>query len=133
MANAATWRERIGGWRASGLSAAKFAESQGLTAHQVWNWAAKFRREDEAKAVAAAAVAVPAVPRAEDVRAKADSIALAKVVRVPRQEPAAKPVTTLLSVELFGIRIAVPTGFDRPTFAMVLDEIEARRARLGER
>ena len=99
----------------------------------MWNWAAKFRREDEAKAVAAAAVAVPAVPRAEDVRAKADSIALAKVVRVPRQEPAAKPVTTLLSVELLGIRIAVPTGFDRPTFAMVLDEIEARRARLGER
>jgi hypothetical protein len=99
----------------------------------LWNWAAKFRRDDEAKAVESAAMAIPQVPPAEDARAKADSIPLAKVVRVPRQDPAGKPSMALLSVELFGIRIAVPMGFDRPTFAMVLDEIEARRARLGQR
>jgi hypothetical protein len=115
------------------LSAAKFAEGQGLSAHQLWNWAAKFRRDDEAKAVESAAMAIPQAPPAEDGRAIADSIPLAKVVRVLRQEPADKPSMTLLSVELFGIRIAVPTGFDRPTFAMVLDEIEVRRARLGQR
>ena len=37
------------------------------------------------------------------------------------------------SVELLGIRIAVPPGFDRATFSAVLDEIETRRARGGGR
>jgi hypothetical protein len=131
MANAATWRERIGEWRASGLSAAKFAESRGLSVHQLWNWSAKFRKEEQPKTVDSTAMA-SATP-GEGERAKASSISLAKVVGIPKQEPAAKPSTALLSVELFGVRIAVPTAFDRPTLAMVLDEIEARRARLGER
>ena len=131
MANAATWRERIGEWRASGLSAGKFAESRGLSAHQVWNWAAKFRKEDTANE--SQAVAMPSVRPAEDAQSKADGLSLAKVIRVRKPEPGSKAPTAPLSVELFGICIAVPTGYDRPTFAMVLDEIEARRARLGER
>jgi len=133
MANAATWRERIGEWRASGLSAAKFAESRGLSVHQLWNWSAKFRKEAQPKTVDSTVMAMASATPGEGERAKASSISLAKVVRIPKQEPAAKPSTALLSVELFGVRIAVPTAFDRPTLAMVLDEIEARRARLAER
>jgi hypothetical protein len=101
----------------------------------LWNWAAKFRKEDQAKAVESTAMsnssAAPAPAPGKS--ARESSISLAKVVRLPKQDPAAKASTAVLSVELFGVRIAVPTGFDRLTFAMVLDEIEARRVRLGGR
>jgi crotonobetainyl-CoA:carnitine CoA-transferase CaiB-like acyl-CoA transferase len=126
MARASEWRKRIAEWRASGLSAAKFAESRGYSAHQVWNWAAKFRREDAARtAEPTAAVQVG--------RVVAHSIPLARVLRVPRQESAEKPVAsaTAMAVEVGGMRLVVPSGFDRGTLAMVLDELEARKPRLG--
>jgi len=115
------------------LSASKFAEGRGLSVHQLWNWSARFRKEYQPKTVDSTAMAMTSATPGEGERAKASSISLAKVVRIPKQEPTAKPSTALLSVELFGIRVAVPTGFDRPTLAMVLDEIEARRVRLGGR
>jgi hypothetical protein len=36
-----------------------------------------------------------------------------------------------MAVEVGGIRLVVPSGFDRGTLAMVLDEIEGRKPRLG--
>jgi hypothetical protein len=40
-------------------------------------------------------------------------------------------VATELSVEMLGVRIVVPPGFDRATFSLLLDEIDARGARAG--
>jgi hypothetical protein len=36
-----------------------------------------------------------------------------------------------MAVEVNGMRLVVPTGFDRVTLAMVLDEIELRKFRVG--
>jgi hypothetical protein len=51
MANAATWRKRVEEWRASGLKAMEFAKDRGLSVHQLWNWAATFRRKEGTKVV----------------------------------------------------------------------------------
>src|SRR5271157_529419 len=106
MANAKTWSERVSEWRASGLSAVKFAEGRGFAPHQLWYWRAKMRSEAAASAAQAVATPAPAL-------AKTDSVPLARLVRGPRQEPAAEATRVSLSVELLGIRIAVPPGFDR--------------------
>jgi hypothetical protein len=132
MANAATWRKRVEEWQASGLKAKEFAETRGLSAHQLWNWAATFRKEDRAKVVGSGSepTVVPStVPATEATRA--DSVRLARVVRVPTRDSAVQSPS--LSVEFSEVRIVVPDGFDRSTFAMALDAIERRKARLGER
>ena len=82
----------------------------------------------EAEASAAQAAETPAA-----VLGKTDSVPLVRLVRAPRQEPAVEATKALLSVELLGVRIAVPPGFDRATFSAVLDEIETRKARAGGR
>jgi hypothetical protein len=128
MAKASEWRERIAECRASGLTAAKYAESRGYSAHQVWNWAAKFRKEDEARAARAAEAAGPA----QTVSVAGHSIPFARVLRAPKQEAPEKTVPAgAMAVEVSGMRLVVPSGFDRETLAMVLDEVEARKARLG--
>jgi len=126
MANAKTWGERVSEWRASGLSAVKFAEGRDFSPHQLWYWRARIRSEAAASAAQTIATPAPAL-------AKADSVPLARLVRGPRQEPVADATTVSLSVELLGVRIAVPPGFDRATFSAVVDEIEARRTRGGGR
>ena len=130
MAKAIEWREKIAEWRASGLSAAKFAESRGYSAHQVWNWAARFRKEDAACAARAAEAAGPA----QTVSVAGHSIPFARVLRAPKQEVSENAVPAgAMAVEVCGMRLVVPSGFDRETLAMVLDEVEARKARLGVR
>jgi len=130
MAKAKTWRKRIGEYRASGLSAVKFAEGRDFSAHQVWNWAAKFRKEDEAYPTEIHVTPASAAPAQALV--KSSNVRLARLVRVPSQPPpTAKPMGTELSVEMLGIRTVVPRGFDRATFSRVLDEIDAREARAG--
>ena len=113
MGDAKVWVERLVEWRASRLTAAKFADGRDFTAHQLWNWAAKMRREE-------ARAAVPARPA---------SVRIARVVRVPRLTLGGQATAALLSVELLGVRVFVPPGFDRLTFSAVLDEIEALRTR----
>jgi len=58
---------------------------------------------------------------------------LARVVRV--SDPAPEPKTTggELCVEFWGVRVAVPTGFDRATLATVLEAVETRGGRVGKR
>jgi len=130
MARASEWREKIAEWRASGLSAAKYAESRGCSAHQVWNWAARFRKEDEVRAARAAEAAGPA----QAVSVTGHSIPFARVLRAPKQEVAEKMgPASAMAVEVFGMRLVVPRGFDRATLAMVLDEVEARKTGLGIR
>jgi hypothetical protein len=128
MAKANEWRERIAEWRASGLSAVRFAESRGCSVHQVWNWAAKFRKEDAARPGEAAG-------RSQIRSLAPSSISLARVLRSPKQEPAnrAEVSAGAMAVEVGGMRLVVPSGFDRGTLAMVLDEVEARKTMLGVR
>jgi len=126
MANAATWRERVEEWRASGLKAKAFAEARGVSAHQLWNWAATFRKESQAKVAdrPAPTMVQSKVPEAETTGAS--SVRLARVVRAPTRDSALQSPS--LSVEFSEVRIVVPDGFDRSTFAMVLDAIERRKA-----
>jgi transposase len=129
MANAATWRKRVEEWRESGLKAKEFAENRGLSVHQLWNWAATFRKRAQAEAVEPEAAMVRSTPRAADA-ARADGVRLARLVRVPARDDGGKPLP--LSVEFSEVRIVLPDGFDRSTFALLLDAIERRKARAGE-
>jgi hypothetical protein len=128
MAKASEWRERIAEWRASGLSVAKFAESRGCSAHQVWYWAAKFRKEDAVRTGEAA-------DRSRVRLVLPSRIPLARVLRSTKQEPDNRPAvsTGAMAVEVGGMRLVVPSGFDRGTLAMVLDEVETRKTMLGAR
>jgi transposase len=111
MVDAKTRAERVGEWRASGLSAAKFCEGRDFKAHALWNWASKMRKGEQQSG------------RPEP--AKVNSVVrLARVIRVARPAVAARPVGVALSVELWGVRVVVPPGFDRQTLAAVLAEIE---------
>lgn len=59
---------------------------------------------------------------------------LARVVRVPSPAPDVKLAGAELSVEIWGVRVAVPAGFDRATLTAVLDGVEARGGmRAGKR
>jgi transposase len=129
MANAATWRKRVEEWRASGLKAKEFAESRGLPVHQLWNWAARFRKQEQTKVVEPEATMVPSTSPAAEA-AKTDRVRLARVVRMPVRDSSVQ--SPPLSVEFSEVRIVVPDGFDRSTFAMVLDAIEHRKARPSE-
>ena len=62
-----------------------------------------------------------------------DRMPLARVVRRFNALQTTTTPKALLSVEIMGIHIAVPPGFDRATFSAVLDEIEARKVRAGGR
>jgi transposase len=128
MANAKTWRKRIDEYCASGLSAAKFAEGRDFSAHQVWNWAAKFRMEDQACLAETKVTSASAAPA--PVLVKSSGVRIARLVRVPSQPPPTeRPVAAELSVEMLGVRVFVPRGFDRATFSLLLDEIDAHGAR----
>jgi hypothetical protein len=115
MANAATWAERVDEWRKSGLSGPKFAEGRDFSSHQLFYWRAKIRGANEGQEGPMPNQGGPA-----DMR-------LARVVRVASTGASVAP----LAVELHGVRVVVPRGFDRATFSVVLDEIEARAARAG--
>ena len=128
MANAATWRKRVEEWRASGLKAKEFAEKRGLSVHQLWNWAATFRKKEEARGIGPEAAMVPSTARGAEAT-RTDSLRLARLVRVPARD-AGQPLP--LSVEFSEIRIVLPDGFDRSTFAVLLEAIERRQARSGE-
>src|SRR5512138_264992 len=129
MANAATWRKRVEEWRASGLKAKEFAEKRGLSVHQLWNWAATFRKTEVAKVVEPGPALAPSTARAAEA-ASTDSVRLARLVRVPVRDGGGQPLP--LSVEFSEVRIVLPDGFDRSTFAVLLDAIERRKAGPGK-
>ena len=104
----------------------KFAEMRGYSAQQVWKWAAKLRKEDTARAAEAAGPA----------RADSDaphSLPFARVLRTSKPESGERPPAPAgaMAVEIGGMRLVVPSGFDRGTLAMVLDEALARKSRMG--
>jgi hypothetical protein len=110
MADRATWARRVAEWRASGLTSTAFCAGQDFTPGGLRNAAHQVDRE--ARARTKSTVHVARVVRA--------SVAL---------EPRAMPVAeSTLVVELGGARVRVGRGFDRETFAAVLEVLGARRA-----
>ncbi len=115
-ADAKIWEERVAAWRASGLSAEKFSADKGFKPNRLWMWSARIR-----KAQREAAGESPAEIPASGVR-------LARVVRTRGTPPVDGPDSGL-GLEVFGIRVQVPRGFDRGLLRDVLDVLEARGPR----
>jgi hypothetical protein len=109
-----TWIERVGAWRASGERAEAFSRRAGYAASTLRWWASKLKRD------LAAAPAVVAVPE----------VRLARVIRsAPTSAPTDGGREITLELVQLGIRIAVETGADRATLAMVLDVLGVGAAR----
>lgn len=93
---------RVAEWRASGLTSREFCEGKDFTAGGLRHWAHQLKRGGHAEA----------------------RFRMAKVVRLPAA-PAPTPAPNLV-VEFGAARIVVRPGFDRATFAAVLEELTAR-------
>jgi hypothetical protein len=103
------------------LTAKQFAEGEPFSAQQLWNWSWQLRRGEPRRRTSR-----PTFPRNEaTVSAAKKGVRLARVVAV---RPSGQSAVGLV-VEVRGVRISVPTGFDRPTFSAVLDEVEHRALR----
>jgi hypothetical protein len=103
MADAATWRNRVAAWRASGQTAAEYSKQHGLTLSSLQRWSHRLRRE------------------APDPPAAAAAIRLARVERVAvSSEPTAPATVPGVVVEISGARVRVERGADSATVAMVL-------------
>lgn len=106
MTDRKTWEQRVAAWRASGQSAQKFAEGRDYTVHMLRYWAGRMKEE--------AALSEP-------------SIRLARVVRAPKEvapqpkEAARQPTGVALVLEIGGVRVQVPVGFERATLRAVLE------------
>ena len=102
-AAAETWARRVEAWRASGKRAEEFSRREGYAATTLRWWASKLKHE---------------TPAAPEVR-------LARVIRTGAATPApslASPAATIVvEVGAMGARVAVASGADRETLAMVLD------------
>ena len=96
------------------MSAAKFSAGRDFTAHKLWNWAARIKQAAQTSGATGENIQQPARVR------------LARVVRVSSPAADEKSAGGELSVEFWGIRVVVPTGFDRGALTAVLDGIERR-------
>jgi transposase len=121
MPDRATWVKRIAEWRASGLTSPVFCKGRPFTPGGLRYWASVLGREERREA-AASAIRLGRVLRRP---APAPEAAASPAAR---ETPAAVPATDLM-VECGAVRVAVRPGFDRATFAAVLDVIAAREGR----
>lgn len=97
------------------MGAAKYTEGRGFSAQELWNWTWRLRKLGK----------LP--DPVKQTKAVAPRVRLAKVVAARDPRPG-EQVGRALLVEVAGVRIAVPVGFDRGTFSAVLDVVETRRA-----
>jgi transposase-like protein len=90
----------IAEYRRSGTSVRAFAESHGISGTTLYQWLAAARRKPEVR--------------------------VARVVR--RASPITVTEASRLIVELDGVRLHVPAGFDAATLTTVIEILAARRA-----
>lgn len=112
MAKASEWSSRVAAWRTSGQTSEEFCKGRDFTPGGLRHWAHRLGKTRSY------------TRRNAPVIASAAPVRLARVVRIPASEtrhraPVAGAVA--LTVELGSARILVPPGFDRATFAAVLD------------
>lgn len=97
MATPETWKRRVAGWRASGLSAENFALGRGFNAEALEEMGEQLLKDEP-------------------------GVRLARVEIVP-QRVAEVPVVLRAGL----VRVEVVGGFSRETLAAVLDVIEGRQ------
>ena len=107
MADPATWKRRIAGWRASGETADTYAMRCGFLPSTLKWWAWKLGRETSAKPV----------------------VRLAQLVRAPPSEQAARRGSILIELLDARARIALDGDADRELFGDVVDILLSRSAR----
>jgi transcriptional regulator with XRE-family HTH domain len=112
MAKAADWAERVAQWRASGLSAPKFAEQHGIAANQLRQWAYELKK------------------RGIKVAKKAEAPIQVRLLRlIPRQEARPAPSSQILSsgvrLSIDGAALELAIGFDESTLRRVLTVVKA--------
>ena len=98
-----TWRDRVAGWRASGLTAAAYSEQHRFAVASLRWWSSRLKRED----------AVPAT-----------AVRLAQVVRQPDPGPTFPGVrggTVVVELLDARARVRVEPGAERETLELVLD------------
>lgn len=98
MADATTWRRRIVGWRASGLTAAEYARGRGYAPATLRWWASRLRGTDDG----------------------VESTGL-RMARLVVAEPHGVAGGSGVSLDVAGVRVDVGRGFDRTTLAAVLE------------
>lgn len=101
MAKAAkvTWQRHVARWRASGETAAAFAAREGIKVGTLRWWSSRLQRD---------AVAGPGQA----------PVSMVQLVRIPSKAGGAGVVVDLMDVRA---RVMVEPGFDRETFALVLE------------
>ena len=106
MANRSTWVQRVAEWKASGLTAAAYAQPRGWAPTTLKWWSSRLNQS-----------ALPAGPVTRFVQL------------VPAAEPPGRVATRQpppIVVELRGARLVLPSGFDRGDLAAVLDLVRPR-------
>jgi hypothetical protein len=116
----AVWSERVSEWRASGKSSTAFCKGKTFTAGGLRYWASRLKgmapgRPSSKPEIRLARVLRTSSPERDEARA-----------RVPPMANATEPP---LVVEVYGARVSVRPGFDRTTFAAVLDVLATRGGR----
>ena len=117
MTKRTIWGQRVSEWRESGLTSEKFCEGREFTAGALRHWAHRLgqtqQKKDEAQVRMARVVPSP------------------ERVPIPRILAAGTPIDTRLVVEVGVGRICVGPGFDRTTFAAVVEVLtnDRREAR----
>ncbi len=109
MADQETWARRVAEWKASGLSSPAFCAGKDFTAGGLRHWAHRLAHGEPKRAW----------------------VRLARVVGISQPHPSREVpvVPSHLVVEVGAGRVAVRAGFDRATFAAVLEELVAVAAR----
>jgi hypothetical protein len=105
------WLERVRAWTASGLSGAEFVRRRGLNAQTLSWWRWRLRQDGE---------------RLEPVSKGDAPLALVEVTPAlhgvwPRVE------ADRIELEVSGVQVRVPDGFEAATLARVLEVLESRR------
>ena len=95
MATSSEWAERVGAWRASGLTAKGYCAGREFSAGTLHFWSSKLKRGRKVES----------------------PVKLARVVRVRESEPRHG---VALVVELHDARILVPRDVDAPTLTRVV-------------
>ncbi|MFI4978387.1 MAG: IS66 family insertion sequence element accessory protein TnpA [Solirubrobacterales bacterium] len=103
------WAERIREWKASGQSAADYAQGRGFEASTLRWWASRIGRG------AVTGTSATAKPKA------------APRVRLVRVVPAAKPATRSLTIRVGAAYVEVGAGFDRALLRELVDALGGER------
>jgi len=106
MADRATWVKRVGAWRASGQTAARFCEGRDFSVGSLRFWSSRLGRSSP-----------------ETVQ---PAIRMARVVRRTTAVRARDAAGGSIVLELGGARVAIGAGFDRDALVAVLDVLESR-------